>query len=119
VIAVVIAALGVWTVISPLVLEAAPWNGALNNVLVGLVIAAGGGYDAYRLHNDVPSSPAAGSLVAILGCWLLVSPSIFSMTGTIWWSTLSTGATVTLLAGYATYRARGVRRVVTDRDRSH
>lgn len=108
---VIIAGLGVWVLASPFVFSIAGQEVLTNNVLVGLVIAAAGGYNYYRIQNDVPLSVAVASLLALLGIWLVVAAPLLGMTGAIFWSTLAAGLLVAVLAGYSTYEARAARSI--------
>ncbi|AGB38500.1 SPW repeat domain-containing protein [Natronococcus occultus] len=110
----IVAALGAWVALSVLLYDFAAaelWN----NVLVGAVVFVAGTYNYYRLANDVPLSIGVGSLVAILGIWLIVAPALLGMTNGFW-STLASGLLIAGLAGYNAYEAREARSIMTEPD---
>lgn len=111
----VIAVIGLWVALSVLVYDvgtASLWN----NVAVGCAISLAGGYNYYRLSNDIPLSTGVATLVAVLGIWLLVAAALLEMSTGLFWSTAVSGLLVAGLAGYNAYESREARTVVTDPD---
>lgn len=109
----VIAVIGIWVALSVLVYDvgtASLWN----NVAVGGVVFLAGGYNYYRLSNDIPLSTGIATLVAILGIWLVVAPVLLEMGTGLFWSTVVSGLLIAGLAGYNAYESREARTVATD-----
>ncbi|WP_293030155.1 hypothetical protein [Natronococcus sp.] len=110
----IVAALGAWVALSVLIYDVGA-AGLWNNVLVGGAVFVAGAYNYYRLVNDIPLSVGVGSLVAILGIWLIVAPALLEMVSGFW-STLVSGLLIAGLAGYNAYEAREARTVATEPD---
>lgn len=108
----IVAAIGAWVALSVLIYDVGA-AGLWNNVLVGGAVFVAGAYNYYRLVNDLPLSVGVGSLVAILGIWLIIAPALLGLTSGFW-STLASGLLVAGLAGYNAYEAREARTVATE-----
>ena len=109
-VSVIVAAVGVWVIISPVIYDvgtATLWN----NVIVGGVVLLGGAYNYYRLSNDIPLSVGVASLVTLLGIWLIVSTALLEMVQGAFWSTVVSGLIIVGLSGYNAYEAREARTV--------
>lgn len=106
----IVAAIGAWVVASAFFFEAEAaslWNG----VVVGAVVFLAAGYNFYRVSNDIPPSTGVGSLVAVLGLWLIASAALLGMPGGLFWSTVVSGLLIAGLAGYDAYESREARTV--------
>lgn len=105
----VVAATGLWVVLSVFVLEvgeASLWN----NLLVGSLVGLAGVYNYYRVSREEPLSVAITTLLALLGLWLIVAAVLFDMLGLLFWSTAVAGILIAGLSGYQAYEERVARR---------
>jgi hypothetical protein len=98
---------GVWLVVSPLVLalsDAATWN----NVVCGAIVAA---LAIVRVLRPALETRWASLINAVIGVWLVVSPWALNDTAPdTLWNNVAVGATVTLLALLSMMRASRGRR---------
>ena len=112
----IVAVLGLWVAVSVLLFDVGQAT-VVNNVLVGVAVLLAAGYNYRRLSNDVPLHVGVGSLLTILGVWLVVATLVFEMVGMVFWSTLASGLLIAGLAGYNAYEARAAEAAVTDGER--
>ncbi|XVH30819.1 SPW repeat domain-containing protein [Haloferacaceae archaeon DSL9] len=95
--------IGLYLVASPFVFEAtetAVWN----DTLVGTAIFVLAGYNFVRLSKDRLASVGAATLTALLGLWVLVSPSVIEMgSSELATGTAVSGLLVALLSAYNAY----------------
>lgn len=69
---------GAWLVVQALVFELLPAN-VWNDLVVGGLLIALGGYNFYLRANDRVGSTAAAAVSALLGLWLVVSPWVYGL----------------------------------------
>ncbi len=109
----IIALLGVWMIVEAVLLDLVAgqfWN----DVVVGLLLLAAGGYNYYRRADAQMANVAAASLAAVLGLWLVASPFVFgdagAATGFAFWNDVVVGLFAFILGAYSAYRGRDRRR---------
>lgn len=114
----VVAVLGLWMIIESVVfgLTAAQfWN----DIIVGLLLLAAGGYNYYLRTNERYGSVSAAVVAALVGLWLVVAPFVLgaeaggagATSGLVFWNDIIVGLAVLGLASYSAYEAREHRRV--------
>ncbi|MGI8449771.1 MAG: SPW repeat protein [Streptosporangiaceae bacterium] len=105
---------GLWVAISPWFLTLQTplsGNATVNNLIIGLAIAATGILATGRFQGQA-GLPAATMLA---GIWLIISPFVlaarFSITASMYWSNIWAGAIIVAasLAGLAAWQARAAR----------
>ena len=98
---------GLWIAVSPFLLEntdVALWN----DLVVGLAVFLIAGYNYYRLSQGERLSVGAAGLIILLGLWSVVAPFLFEFgSDELAWSTLISGAVITILSGYNAYQSMG------------
>lgn len=115
----IIAVLGVWMIVEPFLFEMTAtqfWN----DLLVGVLLLAVGGYNYYRRSNDEIGSVGAASVAAILGLWLIVAPFILGEAAgldvaeadVVFWNDVIVGLLTLILGAYSAYEARSDRAAV-------
>lgn len=111
--------LGLWMIIEAVVLDIVLtqfWN----DVLIGALLLAVGGYNYYRRSNREVGSVAAAGIAALLGLWLIVAPFVLG-TGAeeqavetandlAFWNDTVVGLLALGLGLYSAYEARKDRR---------
>ena len=109
--------LGLWMIVQAFWLDIVPaqfWN----DVIVGILLLAVGGYNYYRRSNERVGSVAAASVAALLGLWLIAAPFMLGadvgMTETTndlaFWNDIVVGLLALVLGAYSAYEAREDRR---------
>lgn len=116
--------LGVALVVGSLVLAfwptfEGPQSSVTVNIVIGLLVATGAGYNAYRVRNRVPASATVASILAALGIWLVVRTLLVDVAGLLQWGTLAVGLSTAILAGYDAYDARNPRKISREQLRRH
>ena len=113
----IIALLGLWMILQAVVFDVVPaqfWN----DVIVGVLLIAVGGYNYYRRSNEEIGSVAAAGLAALLGLWLVAAPFVLGadagLTETTndlaFWNDIVVGLLALALGAYSAYEAREERR---------
>jgi len=108
-----IALVGLWMLIQSLLFEmitAQLWN----DVVIGLLLLAVGGYNYYRQTNGHYGSVGAASVAALIGLWLILAPFVFGQGGdltavpdsTAFWNDIVIGLLTFALGAYSAYRIR-------------
>jgi thiol:disulfide interchange protein len=111
-----IALAGVWLVFEALWWDALLLGNVWNDIIVGLLLVALGGYNYYQRANEEAGSAAAAGLSALLGLWLIVSPFVYDLevagaeltTELGFWNDVVVGLLVLALGAYSAYEARDV-----------
>ena len=109
----IIALLGLWMILQAIVFDIVPaqfWN----DVIVGVLLLAVGGYNYYRRSNEEIGSVVAASIAALLGLWLIAAPFMFGadagLTETTndlaFWNDIVVGLLALALGAYSAYEAR-------------
>jgi uncharacterized membrane protein len=94
--------LGLWLIAAPFVLSVSG-PGLWNAVIVGSLIALGGGYNWYlATQGEEVNRPIAYS-VALLGLWVIAAPFAFGVGTAAMWNDVIVGALVTTFGGYNGY----------------
>ncbi len=110
-----VAVAGLWLVVQALVFGLVPAN-FWNDVVVGLVLIALGGYNYSERAGNRTANTAATTLVALLGLWLVAAPFVYSAEAGFsqlgFWNDVLVGLLVLVLGAYSTYRARESRTAV-------
>jgi drug/metabolite transporter (DMT)-like permease len=111
-----IALIGVWMIVEPILFELAAaqlWN----DIVVGLLLVAAGGYNYSRQTSEKLGSPGMAGIAAFLGLWLVATPFLFG-TGIAGdqfteslgaWNDFTIGLVTFLLGAYSAYRIRSRR----------
>ncbi|WP_435345634.1 SPW repeat domain-containing protein [Haloarchaeobius sp. HRN-SO-5] len=113
----VIALLGIWMVVQAVWFDpgaAQFWN----DVVVGVLLLAAGGYNYTRRSEARLGTVGAAGLAALLGLWLLLAPFVLggdagatgTATGIAVWNDVVVGLLAILFGAYSAYVARGRRR---------
>jgi len=108
-----IALLGLWMIVEALVFDLVAtqfWN----DLLVGALLLALGGYNFYRRADEHMGNVAVAALVALLGLWLIVTPFVFGESGGLtettndaaFWNDVIVGLIAAVLGAYSAYEAR-------------
>jgi thiol:disulfide interchange protein len=110
-----IALLGGWMIVEAFLLDIVLtqfWN----DVLVGALLLAVGGYNYYRRSDAEVGSMAAAGIAALLGLWLIVAPFVLGAAGDAtavdavndlaFWNDTIAGAIALLLGLYSAYEIR-------------
>jgi len=109
----IIALLGVWMIVEAVAFDMVVtqfWN----DVLVGALLLAVGGYNYYRRSNEETASVGAASIAALLGAWLIITPFVLGAdagaTETVndlaFWNDVIVGLAALVLGAYSAYAAR-------------
>ena len=112
----IIALLGLWMIVEALwfdVVAAQFWN----DVIVGALLLAVGGYNYYRRADEEIGSVAAASVAALLGLWLIAAPFLFgadagfteAVNDLAFWNDIVVGLLALALGAYSAYQARDQR----------
>jgi SPW repeat len=98
--------IGLWFLISPWILGFGATNTAgLNAIIVGLLIAVCGAFDAFGIgYLPMRAMRVFGLLAAILGLWAIVSPFALTVDGIARWDAVVTGLVAVLVSGYDTWK---------------
>lgn len=104
---------GVWLLIESVWFELLAAN-FWNDVVVGVLLVALGGYNYYRRSNDELASTAAAAVSALLGLWLVVSPWVYGVdvgtfevaTAAGFWNDVIVGLVVLVAGAYSVYESR-------------
>jgi len=109
----IIALLGAWMLVQAVLLDVVVtqfWN----DILVGALLLAVGGYNYYRRSNEAIASVGAAFIAALLGAWLIAAPFVLGAdtgaTETVndlaFWNDVIVGLAALLLGAYSAYAAR-------------
>lgn len=105
--------LGAWMIVEAVILEIVLtqfWN----DVLVGALLLAVGGYNYYRRSNKEIGSMAAAAIAALLGIWLIAAPFILgadtigvdTTNDMAFWNDMIVGLLALILGAYSAYEVR-------------
>lgn len=105
--------LGVWMILEAFLFDMVAtqfWN----DILVGALLLAVGGYNYYRQSNEEIGSVAAASVAALLGLWLVVAPFVLgagfeapeAINDLVFWNDIVVGLVALLLGAYSAYQSR-------------
>jgi hypothetical protein len=107
-----IALVGIWMIAEAFLFELAGaqlWN----DLAIGLLLLAVGGYNYYRQSNEQFGSVNAAAVAAVIGLWLIAAPFVFSggaggSTGVAVgvWNDLVAGLVTFVLGAYSAYKIR-------------
>lgn len=108
----VVGLLGVWMVVQAALFDlvaAQFWN----DVVVGALLIALGGYNYYRRSDELVGNVGVASLVALLGLWLVAAPFVLGpdagLTETAdalpFWNDVVAGLLALVLGAYSAYQA--------------
>ena len=108
-----VALLGAWMIAEGILFDLVAtqfWN----DVIVGVLLLAVGGYNYMRRSDEQLGNLAAALLVALLGLWLLAAPFMFgadagtteTMNDLGFWNDLIVGMLALALGGYSAYEIR-------------
>lgn len=107
-----VALLGLWLIIEPLLLELSVAN-FWNDIIIGAALVVLGGYNYYRRADERLGSVAVGVFVALLGLWMIAAPFVLgdpagaTDTGPLGrWNDIIIGALALILGAYSAYEAR-------------
>lgn len=113
-----IALLGLWMIGEALLLDLAMgqfWN----DILVGALLLAAGGYNYTQRADEEAGSIAAAGLTALLGIWLIAAPFVLgagaegaaveTMNDFGFWNDVVVGLLALVLGAYSAYKARELR----------
>ncbi|WP_224268490.1 SPW repeat protein [Haloprofundus salinisoli] len=114
-----IALLGLWMLVESALFELAPGQ-LWNDVIVGVLLIAVGGYNYYRRGDEQLGNIAAASVAAVLGLWLVAAPFVLGVdagaTETAndlgFWNDIVVGLLALGLGAYSAYKARDRRQNV-------
>lgn len=111
-----IALIGAWLVLEAVIVdlaEAQLWN----DLFIGVLLFAVGGYNFYRQMNEEHGSVGAAGMAALIGLWLVVSPFVFGAgmelapiadnVGSL--NNITVGLVTVVLGAFSAYRIRGRR----------
>lgn len=112
-----IALLGLWMIVEALwfdLVAAQVWN----DIVVGALLLAVGGYNFSRRADERVGSMGAAMLAALLGLWLVASPMMFGIDGGLteatndagFWNDIAVGLLALVLGAYSAYEIRDHRR---------
>jgi thiol:disulfide interchange protein len=116
----VIALIGVWMLAEAFLFDVVPgqfWN----DVIVGGLLLAVGGYNYYRRANEEIGSVGAAAVAALVGLWLVAAPFLFGAQAGLteatnalaFWNDIVVGLLALGLGAYSAYEAREQREEVT------
>jgi len=116
----VIALLGLWMLAEAVLFDIVPgqfWN----DVIVGALLLAVGGYNYYRRSDEEIGSVGAAAVAALVGLWLLAAPFVFGAEGgatettnaLAFWNDIVVGLLALGLGAYSAYEARNQREAAT------
>lgn len=94
--------LGLWLVVVPFVFgvhSVVTWNA----IVVGLLVAATGGYNFHRTRQGAAVNVSVALVVLILGVWVVAAPFVFRLEGGARLNDLLVGGLLVLSAGYNAY----------------
>lgn len=106
-----IALAGAWLLAEAVLFDLLPSN-FWNDVIVGVLLLALGGYNYYLRSNDEIGSTAVAAVAALLGLWLIASPWVYGVgaadftTVSGFWNDVLVGLVVFVLGVYSVYEAR-------------
>lgn len=109
----IIAVLGLWMIAQAALVDLVAtqfWN----DVIVGLLLLAVGGYNYYRRADEKLGNMAAAVLAALLGLWLVASPFMFgadagsteAVNDIGFWNDIIVGLLALGLGAYSAYKIR-------------
>jgi len=109
----IIAVLGLWMIAQAALVDLVAtqfWN----DVIVGLLLLAVGGYNYYRRSDEKLGNMAAAVLAALLGLWLVASPFMFgaqtfgseAVNEIGFWNDIVVGLLALGLGAYSAYKIR-------------
>jgi thiol:disulfide interchange protein len=112
----VIALLGLWMLAEALLFDIVPgqfWN----DIIVGALLLAVGGYNYYRRSDEEIGSVGAAAVAALVGLWLIAAPFVFGAEGgatettnaLAFWNDIVVGLLALGLGAYSAYEARDQR----------
>ena len=112
-----IALLGVWMIVEAFLFDLAATQ-VWNDVIVGALLLAVGGYNYSRRSNERLASVGAAVIAAVLGLWLIAAPFMLGadvgFTETTndlgFWNDIVVGLLALVLGAYSAYQARENRR---------
>ncbi|QLG64348.1 SPW repeat protein (plasmid) [Halorarum salinum] len=109
----IIGLLGLWMILQAVLFELTPgqfWN----DVIVGALLLAVGGYNYYRRADERLGNIGAAALAALIGLWLVASPFVFgagdTASGFAFWNDVLVGLSALVLGAYSAYKGRSRRR---------
>ncbi|RDI71930.1 SPW repeat protein [Halopelagius longus] len=107
-----IALAGVWMIVEPFVFDVVQSN-LLNDVVVGVVLVALGGFNFYRRADEKVGYAAVAAAAALVGLWLIASPFVYGRTVPTgvapelgFWNDVVVGLLVAASGAYSAYEAR-------------
>ena len=112
----IVALLGLWMIVESILFDlvaAQFWN----DLIVGVLLLAVGGYNYYRRADEDLGSVAAASVAAVLGLWLIAAPFLFgadvgfteAANDLAFWNDIVVGLLALALGAYSAYAARDQR----------
>lgn len=112
-----IALLGLWMIVQAVALDLMAsqfWN----DVAVGTLLVAVGGYNYYRRANEQLASVAVAMIAAVVGLWLIAAPFLFGAGAGLtegvndlgFWNGIAVGLLAVGLGIYSAYKVRAHRR---------
>ena len=113
----IIALLGAWMILEAVMLDVAVtqfWN----DILVGVLLLAVGGYNYTRQADEETGSVAAASVAALLGLWLRAAPFVLgagsgnaeTLNDLAFWNDVVVGLLALVVGAYSAYQIRDERR---------
>lgn len=117
----IIGLLGTWMLVEAVWFNVVPgqfWN----DIIVGALLLAVGGYNYYRRGNDEIGSVSAAALAALVGLWLLAAPFLFGTdaagaaeaTGLAFWNDIIVGLIALGAGAYSAYAAHDQQQKATE-----
>lgn len=108
----IIALLGAWMILEGFLFDMV-MSQFWNDIIVGALLLAIGGYNYFRRGNDKIGSVGAAAIAALLGLWLIAAPFLFGTGGGLaeatnpltFWNDIVVGAITFLLGAYSAYAA--------------
>jgi len=114
----IIALIGVWMIVEPFLFVVGGgqfWN----DVLVGVLLVAVGGYNYYRRTNKEVGSVAAASIAVLLGLWLVIAPFVIgagteaggseTVSDFAFWNDIVVGLITIAIGAFSVFSARSER----------
>ena len=113
----IIALLGAWMILEAVLLDVVMtqfWN----DILVGVLLLAVGGYNYTRQADKETGSVAVASVAALLGLWLLAAPFVLgsgvgnaeTLNDLAFWNDIVVGLLALVVGAYSAYQIRDERR---------